>query len=396
MKKSRVVLLRCESYDDDAVFKTVRRGLELLGGLESFIHIDERVLLKVNNLASSKPEEAVTTHPAVFRAVGKLFKELGYRKLSYGDSPGFEKPAASLGKSGYTRIAEELDIPLGDFDTGRRIDFPEGREWKSFDIATAVLQSDALVSLSKMKTHALARITGAVKNQFGCVYGLNKAAFHVNLPSGTQFSRMLVDLNRLLKPRLYIMDGIVAMEGNGPRGGVPRPMNCLLFSTDPVALDATFSRLINLDPSYVATNFYGEEYGLGTYRSENIELLGDPIESFIAYDFDVVRKPLHFKSDNGNEVLVPQAARTLGSYVTQRWAPRPRIVDENCIKCGICVDACPVEGKALQFIKPGRKAPPEYNYSKCIRCFCCQEMCPQKAIEVETPLIYRLFGDKKE
>ena len=394
MQKSRVVVLRCDTYDDGAVYETVRRGLELLGGLESIIHIDERVLLKVNNLASSKPEEAVTTHPAVFRAVGRLFQEQGYKKLTYGDSPGFEKPGVSLAKSGFSLVAGELSIPLGDFESGKRVDFPEGRAWKSFDIATAVLESDALVSLSKMKTHALARITGAVKNQFGCIYGLNKAAFHVKLPTGTQFSRMLVDLNRLLKPRLFIMDGIVAMEGNGPRGGTPRPMNCLLFSTDPVALDATFCRLINLDPSYVPTIFYGKEYGLGTYLEDEIELVGDPIEGLIAPDFDVVRKPLHLKSDNGNHTLVPQAAHTLGAYITQRWSPRPHILAEKCIKCGICVDACPVEGKALQFRGGNRKLPPVYNYNKCIRCFCCQEMCPQKAIEVETPIIYRLLGNK--
>lgn len=394
MKKSSVVLLRCENYDDDVVYKVICRGLELLGELESLIHRDERVLLKVNNLASSKPEEVVTTHPAVLKAVGRLFKERGYRNLSYGDSPGFEKPSVSLGKSGFSRVAEELGIPLGDFETGRRIDFPEGAACNSFDIATAVLQADALVSLSKMKTHALARITGAVKNQFGCVYGLNKAAFHVKLPTGAQFSRMLVDLNRLLKPRLYIMDGVMAMEGNGPRGGTPRKMNCLLFSTDPVALDATFCRLINLDPAFVPTNFYGKEYGLGTYSKEEIELLGDPIESLMAPDFDVVRKPQRFKSIKENQSSVTQGVATLGKYVTRRWASRPHIITEKCIKCGICVDACPVKGKALRF-KPGKKKePPVYTYSKCIRCFCCQEMCPQKAIEVETPLVYRIFGGK--
>lgn len=391
--KSRVVLLRCESYDENRVYETVRRGLELLGGLESLIQIDEQVLLKVNNLAASKPEEAVTTHPAVFKAVARLFKEKGYCKLSYGDSPGFEKPAPSLAKSGFTQVAEELKIHQGNFETGRRIDFPEGKAWTSFDIATAVLESDALVSLSKMKTHALAQITGAVKNQFGCVYGLHKAAFHVKLPTKTQFSRMLVDLNRLLKPRLYIMDGIVAMEGNGPRGGNPRRMNCILFSTDPVALDATFCRLINLEPSYVPTNFYGKEYGLGTYVEDEIELLGDPLHSLAAADFDVVRKPLNLKQDNGTHTLVPQAILTLIKRASQRWAPRPHIRAQKCITCGICVDTCPVEGKALQFKAGKRNKPPVYDYSKCIRCFCCQEMCPQKAIEVETPLLYRIFGN---
>ena len=40
MQKSRVVVLRCDTYDDGAVYETVRRGLEAI------IHIDERVLLR--------------------------------------------------------------------------------------------------------------------------------------------------------------------------------------------------------------------------------------------------------------------------------------------------------------------------------------------------------------
>ena len=61
---------------------------------------------------------------------------------------------------------------------------------------------------------------------------------------------------------------------------------------------------------------------------------------------------------------------------------KPYIEADKCKKCGVCVEACPVEEKALQF-KNGRRKPPVYNYHKCIRCFCCQEMCPHKAIQVK-------------
>ena len=57
---------------------------------------------------------------------------------------------------------------------------------------------------------------------------------------------MLIDLNQCVNPRLYIMDGITAMEGNGPGSGDPVDMKVMLMSTDPVALDSVFCRLVHL------------------------------------------------------------------------------------------------------------------------------------------------------
>jgi len=370
MNRSKVAIVRCESYDEETVYAAVKKGVDLIGGLAAIIKPGEKVLLKPNNLATSKPDEAVTTHPAVFNAAARLMTEAGLA-VSYGDSPGFEKPAASLAKSGFAAVAERYGIPLADFDKGKSVQYPQGKVWTQFDIANACLEADAIVSLPKMKTHALARITGAVKNQFGCVYGLNKAAFHVKIPGPVQFSRMLVDLNGFLKGRLFIMDGIVAMEGNGPRGGTPKPMNCIIVSQDPVAVDATFCRMIGLDPSWIPTNSYGKKEGLGTWLADEIELLGDPLDSFVQTGFDVVRKPLS------------GAGRKPNGLVSNLFYPRPVIDAAKCVKCGICVDSCPVEGKALAFAGGGKAAPPVYDYTKCIRCYCCQEMCPYKAKEAK-------------
>jgi len=138
-------------------------------------------------------------------------------------------------------------------------------------VANGALDADGLVNLSKLKTHPLTRLTGAVKNQFGCVPGLLKSQYHVTLPDPFDFAAMLVDLNTLVRPRFCVMDGVMAMEGNGPRSGVMRKLNVLLFSTDPIALDATACRIINVDPEVVTTSGLGEKAGLGTYHSEDIE-----------------------------------------------------------------------------------------------------------------------------
>ena len=94
--------------------------------------------------------------------------------------------------------------------------FPDGQKAHSFYLCKGVQEADALISLCKMKTHALERITGGVKNLYGCICGVNKAAGHARHPSSEAFAEMLADLNRCVRPKLHIMDGITAMEGNGP------------------------------------------------------------------------------------------------------------------------------------------------------------------------------------
>jgi uncharacterized protein (DUF362 family)/ferredoxin len=378
-KSSQVALVRCESYDEQVVYQAVSRGLALLGGPERFVQPGEEILLKPNLLVRSAPEKAVTTHPAVFRAVAQVLGAAGAR-LSYGDSPGFGGTRMTARGAGLVKVAEELGIALADFSRGETVSFAEGELIKQFNIAAGVLAADGIVSLSKFKTHGLARFTGAIKNQFGCIPGMLKGEFHARMPDAERFCQMLVDLNRFLRPRLYVMDGVVAMEGNGPRNGEPRPMSVLLFSDDPVALDATASRMINLDPELVLTTKWGEEWGLGCYSS--VEILGDPLEYFYAPDFVVRRSPDRPTTDGERSFF----ARAFKNWII----PRPVLVPANCTTCGTCVEVCPVEPKAIDF-RDSRDKPPVYDYELCIRCYCCQEMCPDNAITIETPLLGRLL-----
>ncbi len=376
--KSKVALVRCNSYLQEEVHQAVAKGLELLGGAAHFVKADERLVLKVNLLAGDVPEKCVTTHPAVFRAVAEQFLSAGAH-LRYGDSPGFGSPGAAAKKAGITQEAEALQLEEADFKEGREVFFEAGNQNKKFYIANAVLDSDGLISLPKMKTHGLERFTGAVKNQFGCVVGMRKGEFHVKLPDATDFARMLVDLNRFVKPRLYIMDGIVAMEGNGPRGGTPRPMNVLLFSTDPIALDATACRMIDLNPLFVPTTLIGAETGAGFFKEEDIELVGDALETFVCKDFNVERSPV--KSVKKGR---------MNQFLNNRLVAKPYIQEDKCNQCGTCVQCCPVEGKAVNWLNGDKTKAPVYDYSICIKCYCCQEMCPESAIYLKEPLIIKV------
>ena len=376
--RSTVVVLRCESYDLNTVREAVDRGLAALGGPESFVAPNERILLKPNLLVPRPAERAVTTHPAVFRAVAEVLREAG-AEISYGDSPGFGSTAWVARRAGLADVAEALDIPLGDFGTSETVSFPEGQLIKQFALARGALDVDGIVSLPKLKTHGLTRITGAIKNQFGCIVGPLKPEFHARLPDVDRFARMLVDLNRCLRPRLFVVDGVVAMEGNGPQGGRARPMNVLLFSRDPVAVDATICRLIGLDPDLVPPIVHGAASGLG--RATDVALLGDLIDELAVVDFDVNRHP---RSTTGRPGWASRLARRL-------VVPRPAIRPERCTRCGTCVAVCPVTPKAVRFADEARSCPPEHHYDACIRCYCCQELCPEETIEIDVPLLGRLI-----
>ena len=415
-KGPRVALATCASYEPGEVERALDRAVGLLGGWETIFQEgdgrlpygrDSLLLLKPNLLAKAAPEEACTTHPAVFQAAGALLQKAGYGRLVYGDSPGnpmikVEKVAEGCG---IKEAADALEIPLGDFERGRSVEFSEGRATKSFVLCDGAVEADGIINLCKMKTHQLERITGAMKNTFGCVYGINKGASHARFATAEVFAKMIADLNNLVRPKLHIMDGIVAMEGNGPRSGRPKKMGLLLVSTDPVALDALFCHLVDLKPELVPTNVTGRDQGVGSW--EDMEVL------------------------TGEGVLTPrQAAEKYGdsSFSVQRssefrgnlrpvrfLAPllqkKPVVREDVCIGCGICREVCPVPQKAITLTPIGGKTPhgagrgaadtagaacadsrkiARYDYDKCIKCYCCQELCPKQAITVKKSLLARI------
>lgn len=382
---SRVILVPCETYDAEVVYEAVKTGVGLLGGIKQFSDREETVLLKPNLLKRADPDRAVTTHPAVFRAVCRLLHEADYRSVTYGDSPGTGSAVKTAEFCGLQPIAAEFGVTDADFSTAVTVPYPEGRAATHFFLAKAAADSPAIINLCKMKTHALERVTGAVKNMYGCVQGINKGMGHVSFPNAESFAVMLSDLTGLLKPRLHIMDGVVAMEGNGPASGTPVKMGVLLFSVDPVALDSVFCRLIHLDPTLVPTNIEGEKGGIGTYRENGIEVVTPagviPMEGCVKKygkaDFKAWR-----------EAENPKFLTPLSKFTKSR----PVIEKHRCIGCGLCVEACPVKGGAVHQKQKG--AAPQYDYKQCIRCYCCQELCPKEAIYVRRPLLAKLTDRK--
>jgi uncharacterized protein (DUF362 family)/NAD-dependent dihydropyrimidine dehydrogenase PreA subunit len=360
----------------------LRRGIVLLGGRERFVQAGERILLKPNILAAEPPERAVTTHPAVLEASARLFKDAG-ATVSFGDSPGFENAVHAARGSGLIEAGARCGATLADFATGRPMSGPggAGRAGRRFPIARAVHECDGLINLPKMKSHRLTRITGAVKNLYGCIPGKRKALYHVQHRNVPEFCELVAELALLLQARLHILDGIVAMEGNGPRGGDPREVGVLVLSADPVAVDATFCRIVDMDPEMVPTIVAGQRQGVGVYDETQIAYVGERPEAVRVPGFRMVRKPVY---DNASYAHYPPIKNVL--------LPRPVIDGDRCTRCGMCVEACPVPGKAVRFAGGQAGMPPTYDYDVCIRCCCCLEACPHRAIDTRTPVLGRILG----
>ncbi len=375
--KSRVAVVLCEDYEPRRVDKAIALGLDLLGGARSIFHPGEKMLLKPNLLAAEQPERAVTTHPQLFRALALLLQKAGLF-LSYGDSPAIGSMDRVAKACGLAEIAEDLGIEAADFKNGTDVYSDDAVRNRRLFVARAMTQCDGFISIPKLKTHGLMRFTGAVKNQFGCIPGLLKGEYHLKLPDQDDFARMLVDINLALKARLFVLDGIVGMEGNGPRGGKPKNLGIILLSRDPVALDATACRWLGIRPDSVPTIRIGNEAGLGECAEENIEILGEVPTWAGKVSFASPRPARDFSGKT--------------KWIREHIVPRPVIDETRCKSCGICLACCPQKPPALAWPEQEKESLPLFDYKRCLRCYCCQELCPEGAITLYTPRVGRVFN----
>ncbi|MHB1484767.1 MAG: DUF362 domain-containing protein [Saccharofermentanales bacterium] len=382
---AKVCMVRCGSYDRNLVQKAIDTAFSEMHASDMF-KPGEKILLKPNLLSAKNPDKAVTTHPEVFRSVAAALGQYQV-KLSYGDSPATDTPDRVQKICGIEAVADELSIPKADFVNSYSCDFQEGALCRKFQFVKAVEDNDAIVSISKLKTHALTRITGAMKNQFGLIPGMLKSKDHFRFPDEKSFSKMITDLNNCVKPRLYVMDAVVGMEGNGPANGTPRQIGMILVSDDPVAMDSVCAGLIGLDYKKVMTVMTGEENGLGIADYRNIDFCliddADKEETIIwdRADKMVPRLVIHgFRHAVNRNPDISKLHKLAGPLLKRLVLNRPVIVTKKCTKCNECIKICPVEPKAIYFSEEEQKI--KYDYSKCIRCFCCQETCPSAAIIV--------------
>ncbi|MFT8316514.1 MAG: DUF362 domain-containing protein [Clostridium sp.] len=383
----KVALLKCTDYDVNNIEKKLREGFEFLGGtsfLRTLIPENSTVLLKPNFLSIVEKGSPVITHYALFEAVVRIVKEYS-NNIIFGDSPGSGDTRKAAEKSGLMEVASRYGVRFADFNDEVHVELENPLMYKFWNVARAPYEADVVITLPKLKTHAMMYYTGAVKNQFGCIPGSQKAAWHTKLPDAVNFSKMLLDLNSIVKTSFAILDGITAMEGNGPRNGTPKKMDTIIMGKCLTAVDSTAVRLIGYDNVLAIPILkVAHDTKWGTVIPKEIEILGEKVEDMKCKDFKLSRsaKVINFISPS------------LNNLVASLTAPNPVLIEEKCIGCKKCGEVCPEKSKVISFVKHNNKVIPKWKYSNCIRCFCCQELCPRGAIVTKNKPLSRMLGLK--
>ena len=386
MEETQVYAASCPDYEQAE--GAIRALVEQMGGMGRFVRPGERIVLKANLLRAAPPESAICTHPAVVEAVARLVKEAGGTPVIC-DSPGgaLHKEAVLRNlyeKTGMAAAAAAAGAELSMDSSTRSVSLPEGKVLRQAEIITPVAEADGVIDLCKMKTHVLMSMTGAVKNLFGVIPGLSKVGYHATHPDHETFADVLLDLTGYVKPRLSLMDGILAMEGDGPgSSGTPRQVGLLLAAANPLALDTAAGAIMNLPRQDNPVLLAAERRGLTPCRMEDVELIGGTVEELRMADY---KFPASTKS-NLMDFLGP-LARPAERLCKKALSQTPRIDGAKCVGCGICAKSCP--GQAIAMTAPGKKA--RISQKACIHCYCCHELCPQKAVELHQSWLGRLLA----
>jgi uncharacterized protein (DUF362 family)/NAD-dependent dihydropyrimidine dehydrogenase PreA subunit len=392
----KVSVVRCKDYDINHVETALRESIDLLGGIRTFVKVRQRVCLKVNLLQAAKPEQAITTHPAVIEAMVRLVKEAGATPF-IADSPGSGIPYTEEGlrqvyqTTGMLDLVKRAGVELNWDTSAVKVSFPEGKMIKLIDIIKPVIDADAIISLPKLKTHMLTTFTGATKNLFGVVPGLSKPGYHAKLADTGKFAEMLLDIIAFVKPVLNVMDAIIGMEGNGPGShGKPRQIGLLLVSSDTVAIDAVACQIIGIDPMRILMLKEAADRGWWNGSSQSIEVLGEKIEDVKISNFLMPKNSFPIIGDKPKESTLIQkiVSKYFLPFEKSALTPRPVPQRDRCTACGECVQACP---QGAITIKNDLVI---VDDSKCIRCYCCHENCPEAAIELKYSWLHRLVQKK--
>ncbi len=354
-----IVIAKKSSYDYRKLKEDVYEILERLDG--GVIYRGVQVLIKPNLLASAKPEKAVTTHPLLVKAVTEYVLEKGGCP-TVSDSPPLGRFRKIVKETGLEEALKGMAVTVKEFEFPVAISSNYG--FSNIELSKEAVEAEVIINLPKLKTHSQMGLTLAVKNLFGTIVGTEKAAWHYKIGENKgSFAELLVAIYKKLSPPINIIDGILAMEGNGPgSGGTPKYMGALIGSDNAVSLDRYVCETIGIAPFSLATNKAAQKLGL----TEEYQVIGE------------VGKVRDFKMPRTSSLLFgPEFAR---KFLRHTLTSRPSSEKDLCRLCNECIKICPAGAIEM------KKRTLDFDYDQCIRCYCCLEVCPHSAINIYTPL----------
>lgn len=370
---SIVSLLKVTSYNINELLEKVALSINNIG-LDSSDLRGAKIAVKPNLLTSATPESGIITHPEFFRAVILFIKQNGGNPILV-ESPAFIPLSRVMKKTGYDKIIDEEKIPVSDTRKTALIKNINGIQYKMFPVAEDIVNADFIFNLPKLKTHSLTYFTGAVKNLFGTIHGLEKSKWHIKADNSEKFISFLLDLfdafiytknNHIIN----IMDGIIGLEGEGPgKSGKPVFAQAVIAGLDAISVDAVAIKTAGLDINKSHLCIKGEQRGLGNSTSDKILIRGAALTDFRN----------SFLQPRGESLFRKLPA---GSFLKNLLVEKPVPEKIRCTLCYQCKAICPAN--AINTSRDGKI--PFYNYNKCIRCFCCMEICPEGAIDLRKKL----------
>ncbi len=267
MQKSKVAVVKGERG-----LEPVFRALDLID-YEFALSGWSQVLIKVNFITVETWDTGATTDPIVVEAIIKKLKNLPVHIIVAESDATMTNADKAFEVTGMKEMCRRNDVEcvnLRHIKDKVKIDIPNGEALKSITVPRVVKES-AIISAAKLKTHMATKVTLGMKNMFGLLPDKFKGKYHAK-----GISKVIVDINSVLKPALTVIDGFVGMEGRGPSGGFPINMDLIIAGKDLVATDATAARIMGFEPQEIAHIRKAHEKGLGNI--DEIEVVGSKIE----------------------------------------------------------------------------------------------------------------------
>ncbi|MBO8131120.1 MAG: DUF362 domain-containing protein [Candidatus Marinimicrobia bacterium] len=238
----------------------VKKALEMLGSMRKFINRGDVVFIKPNISWDRSPEYAANTHPEVVRTVVEECLNAGAKKVIVADrtcqetkrcyiNSGIQEAASKAG-------ADVMYVRDYHFTTVR---IPDGIDLKEWEFFKPALEADKYINLPILKHHGLPGITVGLKNTMGIIGG-NRGIIHRN------FDQKIVDINKVIKPTLTIVDATRILKAHGPQGGRLEDVenaNIILAGTDRVLIEAWSAQIFGINPANLGFIKNAYEQGLG-------------------------------------------------------------------------------------------------------------------------------------